>query len=80
MPYVNQTTGTPTNKVASATVFGAVAAIISFLDDKYWGDQIPGYIEAAIITLAVFVAGYFTKNKIQDSPPGPGVVDPPVGD
>lgn len=73
MATVNQTSGTPTNKVQAATAIAAVASILSWLDDKYWNDNVPGFIEAALITLAVFLGGYFVKNKVTDSPPGPGV-------
>lgn len=77
---VNQTSGVPTAKVTSATFWGAVAAILSWLDDKYWNDNVPGYVEAAVITLAVFAAGYFTKNRSDDAPPATGVPDVPDGE
>jgi len=73
MPLVNQTSGLPTNKVTSATALAAVASLLSWADDKFFMDQVPGFVEAALITLGVFAAGYFTKNKATDAPPGPGV-------
>lgn len=74
---VNQTSNTPTLKVQAATALAAVASILSWADDKYWHDQVPGFVEAAIITLAVFLAGYLKKNKVTDAPPAPGI---PEGD
>lgn len=75
MPAVNQTSGTPTAKVTSATFWGAVAAIGAWADDKFWNDSIPGYVEAAVITIVIFAAGYFTKNRVSDAPPADGVVE-----
>ncbi len=75
VPTVNQTSNVPTLKVQAATALAAVASILSWADDKFWGDQVPGYIEAALITLAVFAAGYLKKNKVSDAPPAPGVPD-----
>lgn len=69
MALGNQPTKNPTNKVNSATALAAVTAILSWADDRFFGDIVPGYIEAAIITLAVFTAGYFTKNSFPDAPP-----------
>jgi hypothetical protein len=75
---INQTSGLPTRKVQAATALAAVASIISWADDRFFSDFIPGYIELAFITLAVFLGGYFTKNKATDAPPAPGAVNPPV--
>jgi hypothetical protein len=77
----NQPTKKPTRKVTSATVFGSLAAILTWADDKFWGDQIPGWVEAAIITVVIAVAGYFTRNASPDAPPEPVMVpEDEVGD
>jgi hypothetical protein len=78
MPNVNkvkvsQLSNNPTEKVQAATFWAAVASILSWADDKYWNDQIPGFVEAAIIVIVTFAAGYLTKNKVVDSPPAQGV-------
>lgn len=73
MSKVNQTSLVPTTKVTGATALGAVAAIISWADDKFWGDQIPGYIEIALITVCVFAGGWLVRNRVKDAPPAPGV-------
>lgn len=75
MPTVNQTSGTPTTKVQAATALAAVASLLSWADDKFLGDQVPGFVEAALITLAVFLGGYLVKNRSTDAPPAPGVAD-----
>lgn len=75
MPTVNQTSATPTTKVQAATALAAVASILSWADDRFLADYVPGYIEAALITLAVFLGGYFVKNRTTDAPPAPGVPD-----
>jgi len=72
MPKVNQTSYTPTTKVTAATALAAVASILSWLDDKLWGNFVPGYIEAAAITLAVFLGGYLVRNRVTDAPPAQG--------
>lgn len=72
MPTVNQTTNTPTTKVTAATALGAVAALLAWVDDRFFSDFVPGYIEACVITLAVFAGGYFVRNRVTDSPPAPG--------
>lgn len=77
MSNVNQTSGTPTNKVTAATALAAIMSILSWLDDRYWNNNVPGGVEAALITLAVFAAGYLVKNKDTDAPPAPGVPDQP---
>lgn len=75
MVAVNQTSNAPTAKVTSATFWGAIAAIGAWADDKFWNDSIPGYVEAAIIVVVIFVSGYFTKNRVTDAPPAEGVVE-----
>jgi hypothetical protein len=77
---VNQPTLAPTNKVTSGTIFGAIAAIVAWADDKFWHDNIPGPVEIAMIVLAFAVAGYFTKNSVEQAPPNPGIPEVPEGD
>lgn len=74
MPLVNQTSNKPTRKVYSSTFWGAVAAVLAWADDRFWGDMFPGYVEAALITLVIAAAGYFTKNRVSDAPPAQGEV------
>jgi hypothetical protein len=74
MPLGNQPTNKPTRKVISSTTFAAVGAILAWADDKFWNDNIPGHVEAALIVLIVAAAGYFTRNASPDAPPEPVVV------
>lgn len=73
MPFVDQPTNAPTNKVTAATIWAAIASILSWADDRYWNDNVPGYVEAAVITLGVALVGYFVKNSSNQAPPAPGV-------
>ena len=70
--YVNQTGHMPTRKVSAATALGAVAAVLAWADDRFWGNTIPGHVEMALITLAVFAGGYFVRNRATDAPPAAG--------
>lgn len=70
---VDQPTAAPTNKVVSGTVWGAIAAILSWLDDEFWGDRVPGAVEVAGIILAFAIAGYITKNSANQAPPARGI-------
>lgn len=79
MPLVNQTSASPTNKVAAGTVAAAVLAILSWADDRFFNDYVPGYVEAAFITLGTFAAGYLVKNRVSDAPPAPGEPDAGAG-
>jgi hypothetical protein len=63
MATENQPTLAPTRKIVSGTLFGAIAAVVAWADDKFWGNNIPGETEIAMIVIAYAVAGYFTKNK-----------------
>ena len=71
MTLGNQPTNKPTRKVISSTTWGAVAAILAWADDKWWDNSIPGLVEAAMIIVAIAVAGYFTRNASPDAPPEP---------
>lgn len=75
MALGNQPTNQPTRKVVGATAWAALASILSWVDDAFFDGFIPGYVEAAFITLAVFAAGYLTHNSSPDAPPEP-VVEP----
>lgn len=70
----NQPTNRPTRKVVSSGTWAAVASIISWADDAYFHDKIPGYIEVAFIVVATSLAGYLTRNSAPDAPPEPLVV------
>ncbi len=74
MALGNQPTKKPTRKVQSATFWGAVAAVLAWADDKWWGNSFDGLVEAAIITIAIAAAGYFTRNATPDAPPEAVVV------
>jgi len=81
MSLGNQPTNKPTRKVISSTTWGAVAAILAWVDDAFFSNFVPGYIEAAIIVLAIAAAGYFTRNASPDAPPAPLVApEAEVGD
>jgi uncharacterized membrane protein len=50
--------GSPTYKVAAASIAAAVGAILIWLVEHYGGVDLPPPVEAAIVVVLTFVAGY----------------------
>lgn len=60
----NQPSLSPTPKVASAGVGGAVSAILLFIATSVWPDvHISAEVGAAIATLISFLSAYMTRDR-----------------
>lgn len=58
---VNQPTGKPTAKVATATIGGAVVTVVAFVFSLTGLDVDPA-VSAAVATIVVFLVGYFKRD------------------
>jgi len=60
---VNQPTAAPTQKVAAATLGGAVTVIAVWALGQF-GIDLPSEVAASVAVLVAAVAGYFTRDKV----------------
>lgn len=63
MATIDQPTASPTRKVASGAIAGAVAAILIYLVQTIFNVVIPAEVASAVTVVLSFLASYFVKES-----------------
>ena len=63
MALVKQPSKVPVRKIQSGTLFATLFVILDWLDEKFWGNNIPEHVEEALLIVVFAIAAYFTKSK-----------------
>lgn len=66
MALVNQPSNVPIRKLQSGTLFATLFVILDWVDEKFWGNNIPEHVEEALLVVVFVVAAYFTRSKTSE--------------
>lgn len=64
MTLQDQPTASPTRKVASAGIGGAVSIVLVYLVQSIFNIEIPSEVASAITAIIAFGAGYLVKEEV----------------
>ena len=66
MALVNQPNNAPIRKIQGGTLSATLFVILDWIDEKYWGNNIPEHVEEALLIVVFVVAAYFTRSKTSE--------------